>query len=59
MEAANEAARRAVNCLLLASGSTAAPAQLWPLEEPVFLKPLQEIDRIRFHLGLPNHLATI
>jgi 15-cis-phytoene desaturase len=57
MEAANEAARRAVNCLLLASGSTAAPAQLWPLEEPVFLKPLQEIDRIRFRLGLPNHLA--
>jgi uncharacterized protein with NAD-binding domain and iron-sulfur cluster len=58
MEAANEAARRAVNCLLLASASTAAPAQLWPLEEPVFLKPLQEIDRIRFGLGLPNHLAT-
>lgn len=57
MEGANEAARRAVNCLLLASGSTAAPAQLWPLEEPGFLKPLQEIDRIRFALGLPNHLA--
>jgi uncharacterized protein with NAD-binding domain and iron-sulfur cluster len=58
MEAANEAARRAVNCLLLASGSTAVPAQLWPLEEPVFLKPLQEIDRIRFGLGLPNGLAA-
>lgn len=59
MEAANEAARRAVNCLLLASGSTAPPAELWPLEEPAFLKPIQEIDRIRFTLGLPNHLATI
>lgn len=59
MEAANEAARRAVNCLLLASGSKAAPAQLWPLEEPVFLKPLQEIDRIRFMLGLPHHLAAL
>ena len=59
MEAANEAARRAVNCLLLASGSTAPPAELWPLEEPAFLKPLQEIDRIRFKLGLPHHLATI
>jgi uncharacterized protein with NAD-binding domain and iron-sulfur cluster len=58
MEAANEAARRAVNCLLLASGSSVAPAQLWPLEEPDFLKPLQEIDRIRFRLGLPNHLAN-
>jgi 15-cis-phytoene desaturase len=58
MEAANEAARRAVNCLLLASGSTAPPAQLWPLEEPGFLKPIQEIDRIRFALRLPHHLAA-
>ena len=58
MEAANEAARRAVNCLLLASGSTAPAAQLWPLEEPDFLKPLQEIDRIRFKLRLPHHLAN-
>ncbi|HEV2446731.1 MAG TPA: phytoene dehydrogenase, partial [Candidatus Sulfopaludibacter sp.] len=58
MEAANEAARRAVNCLLLAAGSTAAPAQLWPLEEPAFLKPLQEIDRIRFGIELPHHLAA-
>jgi hypothetical protein len=57
MEAANEAARRAVNCLLLATGSTAQPAQLWPLTEPEFLKPLQEIDRIRFTLGQLNHLA--
>lgn len=59
MEAANEAARRAVNCLLLACGSTASPAQLWPLEEPAFLQPLQEIDRIRLKLGLPNHIAAI
>jgi uncharacterized protein with NAD-binding domain and iron-sulfur cluster len=59
MEAANEAARRAVNCLLVAAGSSAAPARLWPLEEPAFLKPIQEIDRIRFGLGLPNHLASM
>ncbi|HUK14826.1 MAG TPA: FAD-dependent oxidoreductase [Bryobacteraceae bacterium] len=58
MEAANEAARRAVNCVLVAAGSKAAPAQLWPLEEPEFLRPLQEIDRIRFGLGLPHHLAS-
>jgi uncharacterized protein with NAD-binding domain and iron-sulfur cluster len=58
MEAANEAARRAVNCLLAASRSSAPPAQLWPLEEPEFLKPLQEIDRIRFALGRAHHLAT-
>jgi hypothetical protein len=57
MEAANEAARRAVNCLLLASGSSAPLAQLWQLEEPPFLKPFQEIDRIRFALGLPQHLT--
>ena len=59
MEAANEAARRAVNCLLLNSGSSAPPAQLWPLEEPPFLKPFQEIDRIRFALGLRHHLSFI
>ena len=58
MEAANETARRAVNCLLVGAGFAALPAQLWPLEEPAFLKPLQEIDRIRFGLGLPHHLAS-
>ena len=57
MEGANEAARRAVNCLLLAAGSKAQPAQIWPLSEPEFLKPLQEIDRIRFVLGQPHHLV--
>jgi hypothetical protein len=51
MEAANEAARRAPNCLLAATGSTAVPAKLWPLAEPKFLKPLREVDRIRFALG--------
>ncbi len=58
MEAANEAARRAVNCLLAASGSAVSAAQLWPLEEPEFFKPLQEIDRIRFTLGQPHQLAA-
>ena len=57
MEAANEAARRAVNCVLVASGSTSPAAQLWPLQEPEFLKTLQELDRIRFGLKLPHHLA--
>ncbi len=59
MEAANEAARRAVNCLLAATGSTAAPAKLWPLAEPEFLKPLQEIDRIRFALGQAHQGAWL
>ena len=57
MEAANEAARRAVNCLLVTSGSSAPPARLWPLEEAAFLTHIQEIDRIRFALGLEHHLA--
>jgi 15-cis-phytoene desaturase len=57
MEGANEAARRAVNALLLTSGSTATPAALWPFDEPAFLKPFQEIDRIRYGLGLAHHLA--
>ncbi len=59
MEAANEAARRAVNCLLLSAGSAAPPAELWPLQEPAFLIPIQEIDRIRFTLNLPHHLAAL
>jgi hypothetical protein len=58
MEAANEAARRAVNCLLAAEGSSHTAAGLWPLEEPQFLKPLQEIDRIRYRLGLPHHFVN-
>jgi hypothetical protein len=48
-----------VNCLLAASGSKAPQAQLWPLEEPAFLKPIQEIDRIRFTLSLPHYLASV
>jgi 15-cis-phytoene desaturase len=54
MEAANEAARRAVNGILQQSGTNAAPAQLWPLVEPEFFKPMIEYDRLRFKLGLPH-----
>ena len=54
MEAANEAARRAVNALLDRAGSTAPRSSIWPLKEPDFFAPLIEYDRVRFHLGLPN-----
>lgn len=54
MEAANEAARRAVNALLERTGSTAQPASLWPLMEPDFFKPLIDYDHLRFRLGLPH-----
>jgi uncharacterized protein with NAD-binding domain and iron-sulfur cluster len=54
MEAANEAARRAVNALLDRAGSTASKASVWPLTEPDFFSPLIEYDRLRFRLGLPH-----
>jgi len=54
MEGANEAARRAVNGILDASGSNAAKAQLWPFQEPEFFKPMREYDLLRFKLGLPH-----
>jgi uncharacterized protein with NAD-binding domain and iron-sulfur cluster len=54
MEAANEAARRAVNALLDRCGSKAAKATIWPLSEPELFAPVVEFDRIRFGLGLPH-----
>ena len=59
MEAANEAARRAVNGILAHSGSSAEPAGLWPLQEPEFFKPMVEYDRMRFKLGLPHSSRPI
>jgi uncharacterized protein with NAD-binding domain and iron-sulfur cluster len=53
MEGANEAARRAVNGILDASGSTARRCAIWPLEEPAIFAPARAIDRIRFELGRP------
>ena len=54
MEAANEAARRAVNAILAKTGSAAAPAGVWPMKEPDVFQPLIEYDRVRFKLGLPH-----
>ena len=53
MEAANEAARRAVNGILDAAGSTAARCGVWDLYEPEILAPWRELDLIRFTQGLP------
>jgi 15-cis-phytoene desaturase len=52
MEGANEAARRAVNAILDASGSTAQRCTIWPLHEPAVFAPLRFYDWIRFKLGL-------
>ena len=54
MEGANEAARRAVNAIMDASGSNAAKAQIWPLQEPEIFKPMRDYDLLRFKLGLPH-----
>ena len=48
MEAANEAARRAVNAILDAARSTARRCDVWPLREPRILAPLRALDRVRF-----------
>ncbi|MGH2354917.1 MAG: hydroxysqualene dehydroxylase, partial [Chloroflexota bacterium] len=39
MEAANEAARRAVNGILAAAAAPAPPCRIWDLEEPAVFKP--------------------
>ena len=51
MEAANEAARRAVNALLDRAGSSAARAMVWPLSVPEIFQPFIDYDRLRFRLG--------
>jgi hypothetical protein len=53
MEAANEAARRAVNGILEHSGSDAPPCRLWDLHEPELLAPWRAHDRARYREGLP------
>ena len=54
MEAANEAARRAVNGVLAASGSSEDHCTIWPLEEPAVFAPGKALDQVRFDNGLPH-----
>jgi uncharacterized protein with NAD-binding domain and iron-sulfur cluster len=53
MESANEAARRAVNGILTASGSNASPCAVWDLHEPEIFAPWRELDAVRYARGLP------
>lgn len=53
MEAANEAARRAVNAILLRSGSKAAPCKLFDMGMPALLFPWRLADEQRFAQGKP------
>jgi hypothetical protein len=50
MEAANEAARRAVNAILAASGSSARPCAVWKLREPPAFAAARALDRVRWKL---------
>jgi len=52
MEGANEAARRAVNNIITASGSHAPLCELWKFETPWALSLLQVKDEVRFAEGL-------
>jgi uncharacterized protein with NAD-binding domain and iron-sulfur cluster len=58
MEAANEAARRAVNGILDAVESSAERCGVWQLHEPVAFAPLRALDRVRFKSGMPVELPT-
>lgn len=53
MEAANEAARRAVNAILFRSGAPSPPCLLFPMDMPGSVAVLRNMDRIRFHRGQP------
>lgn len=53
MEGANEAARRAVNCILDADKSHASKCKVWPLQEPMVFRPFKWYDKMRYDKGMP------
>lgn len=53
MEGANEAARRAVNSIIDASGSSAPLCKLWKLHEPEIFAPWRLNDQARYDAGMP------
>ena len=57
MEGANEAARRAVNAILEASGSDAEPCEVWKLDEPggLLFALARHADRLLYKLRGPGH----
>ncbi len=52
MEGASEAARRAVNNIITASGSRADYCELWKFKTPLILEALQVADQARWNKGL-------
>jgi uncharacterized protein with NAD-binding domain and iron-sulfur cluster len=59
MEGANEAARRAVNGVLDAAGSSEPRCEVWPRTEPLVFAPARAYDRVRFELGLPHQARAL
>ncbi|MEQ8469736.1 MAG: FAD-dependent oxidoreductase [Marinoscillum sp.] len=59
MEAANEAARKAVNNLLETAKSNQKPCQLWAFEEPNWLLYYKWLDHRRYIKGLPWQVPKI
>ena len=53
MEGANEAARRAVNAVIDASGARARYCRIWKLQEPAVFRIWRLADALRFARGLP------
>ena len=53
MEGANEAARRAVNCLLDTDKNHSSKCKIWPLHEPIIFSPFKWYDQRRWEKGLP------
>jgi len=53
MEAANEAARRAVNGIIAASGADVPYCKLWNLHEPAVFAIWRWYDQYRYNRGLP------
>jgi len=52
MEAANEAARRAVNGIINAAGLDANRCEIWNVHEPEIFLPIRATDRVRYRKGL-------
>ena len=53
MEAANEAARRAVNSIISDSGADVPTCRIWPLSEPLILSIWRWYDNRRYSRGEP------
>jgi uncharacterized protein with NAD-binding domain and iron-sulfur cluster len=59
MEGANEAGKAAANGVRAVSGASASPAKVFGLYEPPELKPVWDVDDVRYSLGLPNQFDAL